>query len=873
VESEGFWEVVARSLRHPRFVAMLGMGPASAVVIAGLRSVGLVAPSPFWLIPVILVLGQITTTFTDLAWTTWPTRPWLHVKIASQAIVVTATIYATGWGPGLSVGLLLVGQESLATVGSGALRAVMGWNLSCLAVGQLFLALGWAPSLLPVPEVHGLALLMAIGIAFSYRSLTGALAEKEEASALIESRERRFRALVQSSHELVFVVDGTAAVTYASPSCLEILGHEPGALLGGESRQHVHEDDLEALRTAVRSAGEIGGTSPEFWMRVRGSDGAWRWLEGIARNLLDDPAVGGMVINARDVTERRTRMEQHAALAALDRYALQATSVEALSETAAESITRLAGARSCRIVGCTPNGLEDELIVAASLSGPGEHASPHGEPVTRRVPIGDPAQPLGQIEVSTTHAPTHDEDRFVESIASILLSSILRRRAEDAMRHQAMHDPLTGLPNRTLFNDRLEQALHRRARVGGYVAVLIVDLDGFKNVNDSLGHQAGDALLNGVADRFRSALRDVDTIARLGGDEFAILVDDLDAPGLARQVAQRVLDSLVAAVELSDRNVAIGASVGIAVADRPDTDSNGLLDDADAAMYRAKRAGKGCYREFEASMHAAAVERMDLEQALRSAIADQTLTVHYQPVVDTTSGVVVSFEALARWLHPTRGHIKPDTFIPLAEELGLIVEIGRLVLFEACRQARVWHGAFPDLRPAIAVNVSVRQLVDPNFVADVAEALARAGIHAATLTLEITESVLANDSGRVIGVLNELRSTGVRIAIDDFGTGYSSFATLAELPIDILKIDKRFIDNLLRDYEGRGIVSAIMQLSQTLQLETIAEGVEQPEQRHGLEQLGCTRIQGYLYAQPMSAGETHEYIEHHVTSLAAIGGQ
>jgi diguanylate cyclase (GGDEF)-like protein/PAS domain S-box-containing protein len=846
---------------------MLGMGPASAVAIAGLRSLGLVSPSPFWLIPVILVVGQITTTMTDLGWTTWPTRPWVHAKIASQAIVVTATIYATGWGPGLAVGLLLVGQESLATVGSEALPAVLGWNLSCLAAGQLFLALGWVPSLLPVPAVHGLAVLMAIGIAFSYRSLTGALAEKEQASALIESRERRFRALVQSSHELVFVVGANATVTYASPSCREILGHDPGALLGNESARLVHEDDVAALRAAVGQAAEADGTSPEFWMRVRGDDGAWRWLEGIARNLFDDPAVAGMVINARDVTERRTRMEQHTALAALDRYALQAASVEALSDTAAEAITRLTSAHSCRIIGYTSNGIDGEPTSDQSPLGPTEPTSIE-RTTTRRVAIGDPAQPLGQIEVDTIQPATHDEERFVDAIASILLSAILRRRAEDAMRHQAMHDPLTGLPNRTLFNDRLEQALHRRARVGGYVAVLIVDLDGFKNVNDSLGHQTGDRLLNAVADRFHTALREVDTIARLGGDEFAILVDDLDTPDQARQVAQRVLDSLVVPIDLTDRNVAIGASVGIAVADRPDADANGLLGDADAAMYRAKRAGKGCFREFEASMHAAAVERMDLEQALRSAIADRTLSVHYQPVVDTPSNTVVSFEALARWEHPTRGPVKPDTFIPLAEELGLIVEIGRLVLFEACRQARTWHRAFPDLKPSIAVNVSVRQLVDPSFVTDVANAVAEAGIDATALTLEITESVLANDSGRVIGVLNDLRATGVRIAIDDFGTGYSSFAALAELPIDILKIDKRFIDNLLRDYEGRGIVSAIMQLSQTLQLETIAEGVEQADQRDGLEELGCTRIQGYLYAQPMTGSETHGYIENQHQSIA-----
>jgi diguanylate cyclase (GGDEF)-like protein/PAS domain S-box-containing protein len=856
---------------------MLGMGPASAVAIAGLRWVGLVSPSPFWLIPLILVGGQATTILCDFGWTTWPSRPWMHAKIASQAIVVTATIYATGWGPGLSVGLLLVGQESLATLGSSALRAVLGWNLSCLAVGEILLALGWAPSLLPVPAVHGLAVLMAIGIAFSYRSLTGALAENEQASALIESRERRFRALVQSSHELVFVSDGNGTVTYASPSCLEILGHEPGALLGSDSGRLIHEDDIEALRVAIGRSREDGGTSPEFWMRVRGSDGAWRCLEGVARNLLDDPAVGGMVINARDVTERRMRMEQHAAIAALDRYALQTTSVEALSEAATDSISRLLNARSCRIIGHTGNAIQDAQVV---VQGPwasvgdeavGDEDSAEDAPAMLRVPIGDPAQPLGQIEVVTTRVATHDEARFVEATASILLSSILRSRAEDAMRHQAMHDPLTGLPNRTLFNDRLEQALHRRARVGGYVAVLIVDLDGFKNVNDSLGHQTGDALLNGIADRFRSALRDVDTIARLGGDEFAILVDDLDALDQARLVAQRVLDSLIAPVQLADRTVAIGASVGIAVSDRPDTNAGGLLGDADAAMYRAKRAGKGCYREFEASMHAAAVERMDLEQALRRAIADRTLSVHYQPVVDTTSGTVVSFEALARWTHPTRGPIPPDTFIPLAEELGLIVEIGRLVLFEACHQARLWHTAFPHVRPAIAVNVSVRQLVDPTFAADVADALNQSGIDTTSLTIEITESVLANDSGRVIGVLNQIRETGVRIAIDDFGTGYSSFAALSELPIDILKIDKRFIDNLLRDYEGRGIVSAIMQLSQTLQLETIAEGVEQREQQQGLEELGCTRIQGYLYAQPMPGGETHEYIENSLVPTTTTG--
>ncbi|MGQ0831291.1 MAG: putative bifunctional diguanylate cyclase/phosphodiesterase [Microthrixaceae bacterium] len=846
-----FRRVAAREMRGTHFVAMLCMGPIAGVAITGLREIGLVAPSPVWLIPVLVVGGQAVSTMAHLAWQTWQTRAWLHARVASQAVIVTATIYATGWGPGLSVGLLLVGQESLATAGSTAQRVVLGWNLMCLAVGQAVLALGWAPSLLPIPEVHGLALLMGIGIAFSYRSLTSALVENERAAALIERREHRFRALVQSSHDLVFVVDRTAAVTYASPSCLEILGYEPGALLGSDSGRLVHENDLEHVRAAIGRCHAEPGSNAEFSMRVRRSDGVWRWLEGNATNLLEDPAVLGLVVNARDVTDRKIWAEQQAAIAELDRFALRATSIKALSDTAAAAVARVLEVPACRV-------LSDPTD--ASVAAPG----------TRRVPIGDPLDPMGQIEVGDARALTELEDRFVEAVASILLLAMVRSRAEEAIRHQAIHDPLTGLPNRTLFNDRLEHAVQRRARVAGWFAVLIADLDGFKNVNDSLGHQAGDALLTSVADRFRSSLRDVDTIARLGGDEFAVLVDDLESPDEARQVAQRILDSLVDPVPVAGRSVAIGVSVGIAFGGAPDDTSEGLLGAADSAMYRAKREGKGCYREFEASMHAAAVERMDLEQALRSAVLDPDFTVHYQPVVDARTGAVVAFEALARWSHPTRGPILPEVFIPLAEELGLIVEIGRRVLFEACHQARAWHDAHPGLRPAVAVNVSVRQLVHPGFAADVAAALATAKLSPTALTIEVTESALASDSGRVVGVLNRLRATGVRVAIDDFGTGYSSFATLSELPIDILKIDKRFIDNLGVDEERRGIVGAIIQLAHTLHLETIAEGVEQHEQRHALQQLGCPLVQGYLVAGPMPGDQTLRFMEDAPVPVASL---
>ena len=867
--------LVSRELRSVHGAAVLVMGPLAGAAILGLREIHLVARSPIWVIPLILVGGQLLTTTTSAWWDRSPSRVRLHARIAAQALVVTATIYATGWGPALAIGLVLVGQEALAVTGSSSQRAVLGWNLSFLAAGQGLIALGWAPSLIPTPEVHGLAVLTALGITFSYRSLRTALVEKEDATALIASHERRFRALVQSSSDLVFVVDETSAVTYASPSCTEVLGYAPDLLLGSESGVLVHPDEIEGLRAALGQAVAVTGGTAEFCFRVRHNDGGWRWLEGLATNLFEDPAVAGVVINARDVTERRARLEQQEALAELGRVVLRETSLDAVIETASATIDRMVRSGDCQIV-TVPDRDADALGTGAGREMPADDnggAINRGGAMRVRVPVGDPDRPLAHIDMFTDGAFASEDAQFVEGVAGILLSAIVRTRAEDAIRHQATHDPLTGLPNRTLFNDRLEHALARRTRVGGYVAVMVVDLDGFKNVNDSLGHLTGDALLIAVADRFDEHLRDFDTIARLGGDEFAILVDDLDAPDQAGRVAQRVLDALTNPLELRDRTVAIGASIGIAVADRADSKADRLLSHADAAMYRAKREGKGCYRMFEAAMHTAAVERMTLEQALRTALTESALTVHYQPVIDTTTGHVASFEALARWRHASRGFIGPDTFIPLAEDSGLIIDLGHAVLLEACQQARQWHAAFPNLRPRISVNAPRLQLVHPNFTAHIAEALARAQLDPSALTLEVTESVLAGEPGRIIATLDELRRTGIRVAIDDFGTGYSSFAALAELPIDILKIDKRFIDNIVRTDEGHGFVKAIMQLAQTLGLETIAEGVEQPEQADALAALGCTHIQGYLYSPAIPADQTARYLEHNITtsSTAPVG--
>jgi len=841
------------------FAAVIFMGPLAALAILALRELHLVSPTPIWLIPVILVVGQLITTATGLWRNASPNRLRLHVWIGSQAMLVTATSYATGWGPALAIGLVLVGQEALAIAGSSSERVILGWTLGSLATGETLVALHVAPSLIPVPEVHGLAVLMGLGIAFSYRSLRTALIEREHASALTEQRERRFRALVQSSSDLVFAVDINAAVTYASPSCVKVLGYEPDTLLQPGAGALVHADDLADLRANLLRIVALPGDTTELSVRVRHADGTWRWLEGVATNLLRDPAVEGLVINARDVTHRRIQWERQTATSDLGKELLWASTLQESLTSAAEVVARMLDASACRIslLPFTESGDHSPLDVIAPS---GVELVDADRRVVHRVAVGDPEQPLATIEIVSASVLPPEDEQFVDSVAGIVLSAMVRFGAEDAIRHQALHDPLTGLPNRTLFNDRLEHALERAARSAARIAVMIVDLDGFKNVNDSLGHIVGDALLIAVAERLRTGLRGFDTIARLGGDEFAVLFDELETTDQVEQLAQRILDSLSLPLALGDRDVTIGASIGIAMTDVIDSRSDRLLADADAAMYRAKKEGKGCYRLFETTMHTAAVERMSLEQELRVAIRNGVLTVFYQPIVDTATGLISSFEALARWQHPTRGFVTPNTFIPLAEESGLIIELGRMVLFEACQQAQEWRTAYPGSDLSVAVNVSSLQLASPGLVADVTGALARADVDPTSLIIEVTESILASESSHVLANLNELRRRGIRIAIDDFGTGYSSFAALTELPIDILKIDKRFIDNLVDDEQGRGFVTAIMQLAQTLNLQATAEGVEHEEQRRALLALGCSHIQGFLFSPPMAASATFDYL-------------
>ena len=426
---------------------------------------------------------------------------------------------------------------------------------------------------------------------------------------------------------------------------------------------------------------------------------------------------------------------------------------------------------------------------------------------------------------------------------------------ERRARHDALHDSLTGLANRVLFTDSVTRFV--TASDEGVVSVLFVDLDDFKTVNDSLGHQAGDALLITVAERLESCIRGRDLVARLSGDEFAVLLESAVDKQDAMAVAQRIQDALAVPIAVSGREVIISASVGIAVEPRADVHRpDVLLQAADVAMYRAKHKGKGRFEFFEREMYEEAVDRLDLKSDLQVALERGQLEVYYQPIVDMTDERITSVEALIRWNHPTRGLVTPDRFIPLAEQTGLIVPIGRWVLREACFQLSRWQRAYPDTAPrGVSVNLSVRQMHDRKLIDDVFDAISDSGIDPSALVLEITESMLVDDTDRAMRVLERLKSMQVRIAIDDFGTGYSSLSYLRKYPVDTIKIDRSFVQEMDESSSSHALVRALIDLAHVLELTTVAEGIEERGEASTLATLRCDFGQGYLFSRPLPAAQ------------------
>jgi diguanylate cyclase (GGDEF)-like protein/PAS domain S-box-containing protein len=627
----------------------------------------------------------------------------------------------------------------------------------------------------------------------------------------------------------------------------------------------LHPEDRQLVLELVDRA-RAAGTGFACEHRVVRPDGTVRVLQ--ARGEVHTDGAGRpatMVGTAQDVTER-TRAQQAAQRLA----AIVQSSSDAIYSVAADGTVTSWNAAAERLLGRPAADMlghpiasvwpPEQLEVNRSML---ERAFA-GEVITDFETV-QPHRDGTRVAVTVSWSPIKDDAGAITGVSVIARDISQRKQLEEQLVRQALHDPLTGLANRALFTDRLEHALARGRRPGVTVAILVIDLDGFKDVNDSLGHDAGDDLLTIAGMRLQGHARPGDTVARLGGDEFGVLLEDISTAEAVRS-AEALLDGLATPIVLRDRDLTPTASIGIAIAAGEDAET--LLRNADTAMYAAKRQGKGRYALFEQAMHSTVLERLDLAADLSRAVERGQLHLCYEPQVRLGSGRISCLEALVRWRHPTRGEVSPVEFIPLAEETGMILPIGRWVLREACRQVKVWQERWPTPVPLkIAVNLSARQLQHPGIVDEVSAALAAAGLDPQSLVLEITETAIMERLDEAMMILTELRRLGVRLALDDFGTGYSSLSYLQRLPVNILKIDRSFVAGVAGSTEDSSLARGILTLGQTLGLETVAEGIETAEQLAVLRECGCQLGQGYFFARPLGPAAVDALLERHYPSM------
>jgi len=637
-------------------------------------------------------------------------------------------------------------------------------------------------------------------------------------------------------------------------------------------------DDRDRARVLEREADQSEPSVPEEY-RMRDRRGETVWVRDEAALVADDDGVvhwHGVIsaVTDRKVAERELtlRAQQQAAVATLGRHALEGAPLAALIDEALESAVRLEACAAAAILELRDGDATrevraqagpwaaaelDRVASSAQRAPAGATAeAPPPQPRLRGVimlPIATPRGSWGQLALKqASGAPLDAADvDFAQTLANTLSSVIARRAAEARVRHEAVHDPLTGLPNRVLLLERLGQSLQV---AGARLAVILLDIDNFKLINDSLGHAAGDELLMQVAPRLRGALRPGDEIGRFGGDEFVVIVRGTADERGAAAIAARIVAAFESPFKLSAREHFAKVSVGVALVDPARSTPVSLLRDADAALYEAKNRGRARFEIFDSVMRTRTVERLAIEDDLRKALERDELHVAYQPVVALRDGSIRSFEALLRWRHPTRGPMQPGEFVPVAEESGMICEIGRWVLRTACEQCARWRSAGGGATAVgIAVNLSARQFISGELEADLTEILAATGLDPEALALEITESLLLENPAAVRETIERITRLGVRFVLDDFGTGYSSLAYLAGLPIDGLKVDRSFVAALGVNKRSTAITTAVVRMAQALSLEVVAEGVETEDQARELHKLGCELAQGFLFHRPTDA--------------------
>jgi diguanylate cyclase (GGDEF)-like protein/PAS domain S-box-containing protein len=686
-------------------------------------------------------------------------------------------------------------------------------------------------------------------------------ARRSTAETLKHSRDRVFRALIENAADIITILGADGTIQYESPSVLRVLGFHPEELIGKNAFALVHPEDVPGVQAAFVDviANKYRGHGIAF--RFRHKNGSWRYLELTGTNLLEDAAVEGIVVNSRDVSERNEA--QRALRESEERYALavQAANdglwdwdLESGQFYFSERWKAMLGYEACEVGDTLSEWFdrvhaEDREHLEWALREHMEGRSTHFES-EYRIRLKDGSYRYMLSRGLGLRNPQGHAYRMAGSQSDITD----RKRAEEQLIHDAFHDSLTGLPNRALFLDRLKvcmaRALRRQDRM---FAVIFLDLDRFKVINDSLGHSAGDALLIEIGRILEKCVRPEDTVARMGGDEFTILIESVEDRAEAQGIAQRVRDLLAMPFHIQGREVFTSGSIGIAYNSEERPRPEDFIRDADIAMYHAKSLGKSRTETFDPSMHTRALARLELETDLRSALERDEFVVWYQPIVEISSGELDGFEALVRWQSPKRGFVNPQDFIPLAEETGLIVPLGLVVLRQACRQVAAWQKQSGNADLTVSVNLSTAQFTQADLVERIAEALEETGLAPSSLKLEVTESSVMGDIAEAKRILQQLRRLGIKISLDDFGTGYSSFSYLVQLPIDTLKIDRAFVTGIENDEERVQVVRTIIDLARSLGLHVLAEGVENSGQLAKLSHLKCEHAQGFLFSRPVPA--------------------
>ena len=858
------WSRIRAEWATPMTRVVFALVMATAVMIWWLERFKVVATEPLWLLLVVLGVGYLLCWTAHLYYLARPSPARFHLRIATQVTVATIVMYLTGWGPALTLGFVIVARDNLTVAQGHPWRPIAVWIAVGLVAGQVAISLRIAPSFVTTPDEYGLATLSALATLFVIGFLGISAEHLFATQESLRLSEERLRTTLETANDAYVEIDDHGAVTEWNGQAEAIFGWSREDAIGqllerliipGDQRA-AHRSGLQ--RVATDGASTMLGRHLELTARHR--DGHAFPVE---LAIWKTPAAHGSLYHAfaHDITRRKDaetallRSQQDFRMLFAHHphpmwvYDLRSLCFVEVNEAALDHY----GYSRDEFLSMTIEDIrlpEDVAVLAAHLAATREELEHTG---VWRHRTKDGA--VIDVDISSHRLVFDGRD-----CALVMAQDVsAQRRLEDQLRHQALHDTLTGLPNRALLLDRSELLLAQSRRAGSQMAALFLDLDNFKEVNDSLGHLVGDELLQAVATRVFTAIREADTVARIGGDEFVVLVGNASTSSTSPEL---VADHLLHVIRdtpfyLGGRNVTVTASIGIATGDT--CEAADLIRNADVALYQAKARGKNRSAFFLPEMGSAVNERLEMALDLQSALANSQFELHYQPVVDLRNLALMGSEALLRWRHPTLGWVSPERFIPLAEETGVIDDIGRWVLDKACSDAAAWRPSYPWV--SVAINVSAAQLSTDRFVDDVRNALTRNQLDPEAIVLEITESTLMVDANATVRRLQTLKSLGVRLAIDDFGTGFSSLSYLRQFPVDILKIDRSFLSTVTTSVQTAVLVHSLVQLGKALGLEVIAEGIEHPDQLEALRDTECRLAQGFLFAQAVPKEEIDRLLE------------